>query len=266
MPLSKRVVYLRDFAAEAKKLGATWGQTSLYSTNHEPLDEYLGGGFGRADGYEIVLLYGDTGIGKSTVALNFLKDPIERGQKVGLLVLEDDGADVFLRLASVLGNSSMNKFVMQGNTVHFMAQEDLVQSWNLDDLLVLIEDWFVGRDLDVILLDHLQFAFEGAEMARQENEYIAQRIFMQKLNQLMKRVKKTIILVSHVNKNSTSKGMGKIVGSGAIAQAGTKVIEVADDKHVEDGIRLWMRKSRFTKKRGHDYAMKLSDGKLEGQA
>lgn len=266
MPLSKRIVHLRDFADEAQKLQKTWGQTTLYSSGHGPLDEYLGGGYGRPDGYEIVVMYGDTGIGKSTVALNFLVHPITTGKKVGLMVLEDDGPDVFLRVSSVLGRDLMNKYVMQGNNVHFMAQEDLVQSWNLDDLLELIEHWFIDRDMDVILLDHLQFAFEGAEMAKQENEYIAQRIFMQKLNQLLKRVKKTIILISHVNKNTASKGMGKIVGSGAIAQAGTKVIEVSEDKHIEDGIRLWMRKTRFTKKRGYDYAMKLNNGKLEGQA
>lgn len=266
MPLSKRVVYLRDFFDEAQKLKASWGKTTLYSTGDKLLDDYLGGGFGRQDGYELMLLYGDTGIGKSTVALNFLRQPIESGAKVGLLVLEDDGADVFLRLSSVLGSTSMNNFVMQSDGVHFMAQEDLVQSWNLDDLLVLIEDWFVNRGLDVIMLDHLQFAFEGAEMAKQENEYIAQRIFMQKLNQLMKRVKKTIILISHVNKNTASKGMGKIVGSGSIAQASTKVIEIAEDKHDDEGIRLWMRKTRFTKKRGHDFAMKLKNGKMESQA
>lgn len=265
MPLSKRIVYLKDFADDAAKLRKTWGKTDLYSTSNSRLDEYLGGGYGRQDGYEIVLLYGDTGIGKSTVALNFLKDPIEKGKNVGLLVLEDDGADVFIRLSTILGNSGTNKWIMQGETLHFMPQEDLVKSWNLDDLLTLIEDWFTNRNLDVILLDHLQFAFEGAEMAKQENEYIAQRIFMQKLNQMIKRMKKTIILVSHVNKNSTSKGMGKIVGSGSIAQASTKVIEIAEDKGIANGIRLWKRKSRFTKRRDYDYCMKLVDGKLEGQ-
>lgn len=266
MPLSKRIVFLKDFAEEASKLQKTWGKTELYSTGHYKLDEYLGGGYGRQDGYEIVLMYGDTGIGKSTIALNFLKSPIEQGKNVGLLVLEDDGADVFIRLSTILGREGTQKWIMQEQTLHFMAQEDLVKSWNLEDLLVLIEDWFVTREMDVILLDHLQFAFEGAERAKQENEYIAQRIFMQKLNQLMKRMKKTIILISHVNKNTTSKGMGKIVGSGSIAQASTKVIEIAEDKGIEDGVRLWKRKSRFTKRRDHDYCMKLVDGKLEGQS
>lgn len=264
--LSKRVVYLRDFADEAKKLRATWGSTRLFrASDTTAFNEYLGGGYGRHDGYEIVLMYGDTGVGKSTVGLNFLRDPIEQGKKVGLLVLEDAGADVFIRLSNILGVDGTKKYIMESDNIHFMPQEDLVKSWNLDDLLKLIEEWFVDRKIDVIFLDHLQFAFEGAESIKGENEYISQRIFMQKLNQLMKKMNKTIILISHVNKSNNVKGMGKIVGSGSIAQAGTKVIEVQEDEDMGQGaLRIWLRKSRFTVKPAHHYSMKLKDGILEG--
>jgi predicted ATP-dependent serine protease len=231
------------------------------------LDRYLGGGYGRKDGYEIVLLYGDTGVGKSTVGLNFLEQPIKNGARIGLLVLEDDGADVYIRLSNILGAEGTKNYIMGGDSIHFMPQEDLVKSWNLDDLLKLIEEWFVERKIDVILLDHLQFAFEGAESIKGENEYISQRIFMQRLNQLMKRIKKTIILVSHVNKQAGVKGMAKIVGSGAIAQASTKVIEVAEDTDMGAGaLMIWLRKSRFTAKPGHHYSMKLDNGILRPQA
>lgn len=274
MGLSKRVVYLRDFAAEAAKLRQTWGRTELFLAatrsgkprgDHTPnFNDYLGGGYGRADGYEIVLLYGDTGVGKSTVGLNFLHDPIEKGKKVGLLVLEDAGADVFIRLSNILGVEGTKKHIMGSNNIHFMPQEDLVKSWNLDDLLNLIEEWFVDRKIDVIFLDHLQFAFEGAESIKGENEYISQRIFMQKLNQLMKKLNKTIILISHVNKSVGAKGMSKIVGSGSIAQAGTKVIEIAEDADMGAGsLKIWMHKSRFTPKANHHFSMKLKDGILE---
>lgn len=266
MPLSKRVVYLRDFANDAAKLRATWGTTNYYSTGTKVLDTYLGGGYGRKDGYEIVLLYGDTGVGKSTVGLNFLKQPIESGARVGLLVLEDDGADVFIRLSNILGVDGTKKHIMGGESIHFMPQEDLVKSWNLDDLLKLIEEWFVERKIDLIFLDHLQFAFEGAESIKGENEYIAQRVFMQKLNQLMKKIKKTIILVSHVNKQAGAKGMAKIVGSGAIAQAGTKVIEVSEDPDMAKVLNLRLHKSRFTEKPGHHYCMRLKNGILEPAA
>ena len=99
---------------------------------------------------------------------------------------------------------------MHGDNVHFMPQEDLVKSWNLDDLLNLIESWFVERGLDVILLDHLQFAFEGAESIKGENEYASQRVFMQKLNQLMKRIKDHYFGEPYQQKKP-AKGMGKLL-------------------------------------------------------
>lgn len=276
MGLSKRVVYLRDFAEEAAKLRQTWGRTDLFLASNRAgrgreggpnFNRYLGGGYGRRDGYEIVLLYGDTGVGKSTVGLNFLQDPIEKGKRVGLLVLEDAGADVFIRLSNILGAEGTKKYIMGGDSIHFMPQEDLVKSWNLDDLLNLIEEWFVDRKIDVIFLDHLQFAFEGAESIKGENEYISQRIFMQKLNQLMKKLEKTIILISHVNKSVGAKGMSKIVGSGSIAQAATKVIEVEEDADMGTGaLKIWYRKSRFTAKPKHYFSMKLRDGILETNA
>lgn len=264
MGLSKQLIYIGDFYGKAQELKKTWGRTDLYSTGHSVLDIYFNGGYGRHNGYEIVLLYGPTGIGKSTVALNFIAPAIRKGTKVGLLVLEDDMADVSNRLAQVLTSAEYAK-MNSSNTVRCLPEDAMTKSWNLHDLLEYIEEWFVDEDIDLILLDHLQFAFENAESVKGENEYIAQRVFMQKLNQLMKRVNKTIILVSHVNKMTGAKGMDRIVGSGSIAQAATKVIEIADDD-MEDVIRLDLKKSRFTKRPGYHYCMKMINSRLEPAA
>lgn len=264
MSLTKRQVHLGDFFEEAQRIRGAYGKTELYSTGHSGLNDYLGGGFGREDNYEIVLLYGPTGVGKSTVALNLITPAIEDGKKVGLLILEDEMVDVSLRLAHILPKDKYLE-ANQSGLVLCLPPDALVKSWKLDDLLEYIEGWFINQGVDIILLDHLQFAFEGAESIKGENEWTAQRVFMQKLNFLMKRAKKTIILVSHVNKASGSRGMDKIVGSGAISQAATKVIEVSEDK-VPDTIRLNLQKSRFTKKPGFHWCMKLDGAKLEPAA
>jgi len=260
MGFSKQVVYIGDFYQKAQALKKTWGRTDLYSTGHGVLDNYFFGGFGRPDGYEIVLMFGPTGVGKSTVALNFVAPAIRDGVKVGLLVLEDDMADVSNRFSEIFNESDYNKMNI-ANNVRCLPEDELTKSWNLNDLLEYIENWF-AQGVDLILLDHLQFAFENAEAIKGENEYIAQRVFMQKLNQLMKRTKKTIILISHVNKAHGAKGMDKIVGSGSIAQAATKVIEISEDD-MDDTIRLELRKSRFTKKPGFHYCMRMRNSKLE---
>lgn len=259
MGLSKQIVYIGDFAEEAERLRESFGRTDRFSTGHTALDTYLGYGFGRKDGYEVVLLYGATGIGKSLVGLNFVAPAIISREKVGLMILEDDMADASLRLSYILGAEQYAKMNAEQN-VRCIPRDALMKSWKLDDLLQMIEEWF-DSGIELILLDHLQFAFEGAESLRGENEYIAQRVFMQKLNQTMKKNKKTIILISHVNKGM-GKGMDKIVGSGSIAQAATKVIEVGKDKDNGDII-LYMRKSRFTRTPGHDYHMKFIGTKME---
>lgn len=261
MGLTRQIVYAGDFHEKAMLARKTWGRTDLYSTGDGKLDTYLGGGFGRQNGYEIVLLYGQTGVGKSTVGLNMIAPAISEGIKIGLLILEDDMPDVNNRLLDILGKEKYLEMVVNSQNILCLPEEAMTKSWNLQDLLTYIEDWFTDLNVDLILLDHLQFAFENAEMAKQENEYIAQRIFMQKLNQLMKRLNKTIILVSHVNKAHGSKGMDKIIGSGAIAQAATKVIEVADSD-VQNEIEINMRKSRFTKKPTMGWCMKLIDSKI----
>lgn len=258
--ISKQIVYIGDFKAEADELKQTYGVTNYFTTGHEKLDQYLGGGFGRSNGYEIVLLYGSTGIGKSLVSLNMIAPAITSGRKIGLLILEDDMADASVRLSFILSPSEYAN-MNNARNVRCIPKDALSKSWKLEDLLKLIEEWFEAG-IELILLDHLQFAFESAEAIKGENEYVAQRVFMQKLNQLMKKTKKTIILVSHINKDNGSRGMNKIVGSGAIAQAATKVIEVSREKDTGDTVlRLW--KSRFTRTPDHSWHMKLNGTRLE---
>jgi predicted ATP-dependent serine protease len=263
MALSKQIVYIGDFYDKAQELIKTWGKTDLYSTGFKALDDYFCGGFGRPNGYEIVLLYGPTGIGKSTVALNLISPAISSGAKIGLLVLEDDMADVSNRLSFVLTKAQYSQMNSSKN-VRCLPEDAMTKSWTLPDLLDYIEMWF-NDGVDLILLDHLQFAFENSESIKGENEYAAQRVFMQKLNQVMKKTKKTIVLVSHVNKMTGAKGMDKIVGSGSIAQAATKVIEISDDE-MENVIRLDLKKSRFTKRRTYHYCMKMIGSRLEPAA
>lgn len=253
IPLGKQIVHLRDFDEDTDKLEKTYGTTPLYSTGSSDLDNYFRGGYGRPDGYEIVVLFGETGIGKSTFGLNMVLDPIKRGKKVGLLMLEDDGSDVNMKFRLMLGREQLVKHNKQ---IHF-TPPDVVNGkklWGLDDLLALIEEWYVERDLDVILLDHLQFAFESAVALKGENEYISQRIFVRKVNYLVRKLNKTIILVSHVGKNTQAKGMGKIIGSSGIAGSATKTIEVKKDKDTML-VRYW--KSRFTPVPDHDRAFKF---------
>lgn len=243
MALSNQEVYLGDFRDEAAKRMGEYGQTRMFSTGVSRLDRYLGGGFGRMNGYEIILLFGPSKIGKSTIALNLVAPAVKDEKRVGLMVLEDEGPDTYNRLAQILGSEDTKTYLQPGSGIRCLPVDAMLKSWSLDDLLKRMEDWFESG-IDVILLDHIQFAFENAETAKGENEYTKQRVFMQKLNHLMKKVHKTLIIVSHTAKNGAAAGMDKVMGSSAIAAAATKIIEVKKDKL--GVLYLHMHGSRFT--------------------
>lgn len=242
MAITKRVSLLRDYEERAARRRKYGRKTNRFSTGSFALDSYLGGGFGRKEGSEIVLLFGPTKVGKSFLALNLVRTAIMNRERVGLMVLEDDGEDTFNRLEDMLGADKRQ--LLMGDNLYITPEENLDGPWKLTELLKDVERWFTEEHLDLVLLDHLQFAFENAEALRGENEYIAQRVFMRDLSQMMKRISKdkgkTLILVSHVNKDGSARGVGKIVGSSAIAAAATKIIGVERaSEHRQVEITLW---------------------------
>ena len=91
-----------------------------------------------------------------------------------------------------------------------------------------------------------------------EAEFNRQRLFMREMNHLMKKTNKVLILVSHTNKSGgkDAPGMSHIIGSSAIAQVSTKVIEIGISKDGTRFIHMW--KSRFSPHRRDDLAVKLN--------
>lgn len=261
MAISKEVKYLDDFVEEAKISRLSFGVTDRYSTGLPSLDIYLGGGFGRQNGYEIILIYGPTGIGKSAVALNFLADAARRNVRIGIMALEDSPTDVLNRFEFIL--TDQYDQVTSQRVLRTLSEDALDKEWSLEELAKEIESWFTDQSygVDLILLDHLQFAFEGAEQIKGENEWIAQRRFMKRVNQLTKKTNKTLILVSHVSKmNGRNVGLNKIAGSSGIAGASTKAIEVS---RKGDQIDLLLDKSRFTPRRYKPHTLVMNKVRLE---
>lgn len=236
------------FKEEATKKWAEFGSTSLYSTGDPVIDYYLGGGYGTSTGYEIVTMWGGTGIGKSTMALAFTEEPLKAGKKVGYILLEDDPADTLNRLKVMVGDVE----ALYDWQLFFLKEQ---MDFTLESVLDTIEKSF--KLYDIIVLDHIQFVFEGSVMEKGETEFNRQRIFMRKLNKLVKELNKTIILICHINKDSTKGGMDKMIGSSAIPQASTKSIEVGRDKEGTMFLKLW--KTRFTRFRPEKLDIVLSN-------
>src|SRR5688572_3530420 len=122
---SNRIVYAREYIDEARKAQKNWGKTNRYSTGLAGLDEYLYGGYGKHDSWEIIVVHGTYGVGKSTIALNFLADPIRKGVKVGIMALEDDPGEMVMRLALVLDDPKLTGDLITSDQIRLMPQESM---------------------------------------------------------------------------------------------------------------------------------------------
>lgn len=244
---------------EAKKDMGSWGTTDLYSTGDKIFDEYLGGGYGRKDGYEILTIFGDTGMNKSTLATTMILDPASKGTQVAYFALEDDPKDVVKRILVQCGDDE-EKLDRVLQNVLFMPEND---GYTLDMMAKAIEDIF--NIADIVVVDPLQFIFEASVAEKGETEFNRQRLFMRQMNNIMKHTNKTLIIVSHTSKGGGGKdakrGLDKIIGSSAVAQVSTKVLEIDRKDDGVQGVRLW--KTRFTPYRFTGVQVRLNNMKVE---
>ena len=260
---------LCSLSAEADKYEDSFGITDRYSTGNDILDEWLGGGFGKRGSYELITVFGDTGVGKSTVSMQLLKDSVVKGVPQAWMILEDSLLDTNMRFRKMFPTmEEANKAISQevelesGMTIQspiLMSREVVNDKYNLDDLY----DWIEERikiGIHLFLLDHLQFAFDNSEEISDTKMNEKQRRFLKRIEDLMVATNSTIIMVSHTNKDKGLTGMDKIYGASAIKQSSTKIIEVAS---VSSGkgedlvlnteyLKLFLHKNRHVRRRPED--------------
>lgn len=236
-----------NFIEEAKRLRENYGVTNRYSTGDIVIDAYLGGGYGRktsdGGGYEIITIFGETGSYKSTLATTFVVDPILKGEMVCYFALEDSQADVCNRFRFMTGKEPPENLL-------FLPDQ---RGYSLEQMKESMRQIF--KVVDIIVVDPLSFIFQNSVMEGKEEQFQRQEVFMNNVNDVMKETNKTIIITSHVNKGA-GEGMDKILGSSAIQNVSTKVIQVGRDKDQMPFIRLF--KTRFTKHRITDLKINTS--------
>ena len=195
---------------------------------------------------------------KSTFATTIILEPARKGTKIAYFALEDDPKDVVRRIL-VMCNMDEEKTREITNNILFMPESD---GYTLDAMADAIEKIFDVAD--IVVVDPLQFIFEASVAEKGETEFNRQRLFMRRMNNIMKHTNKTLIIVSHTGKSGGGKdskqGVDRIIGSSAIAQVSTKVIEINRKEDGLHGIRLW--KTRFTPYRFCGVQIRLDNMKV----
>lgn len=263
------------YEEEAEQARLTFGRTDVHSSGDEIINEYMGGtakgAYGRQGGYEIVLIFGDTGMNKSTFATQLILEPAKAGKRIVYYSLEDDPKDLHTRILQQTQDLSVGKFADDRVITHSITPNLLIPAesvgYTLDDMAQEISHNFLDMDADIVVVDPLQFIFEASVVERAETEFNRQRLFLRQINHILKEASeksgkdKTIIIVSHTNKGKYDNAIDNIMGSGALKQVPTKIIQVGrNDKDGTRFIRLW--KSRFTPFRYSSLQVKLNSKRM----
>lgn len=224
-------------------------------TGFAQLDKTLKGGFMHG---QVILLTGRRGMGKSTLGSQFIAEAL--AQKVNCFIYSGELPDFFVKAwldgqlvgSQKLTNSQIDKCNQFYDDRLFIYNNQLVETDEFDDLLTVVEDTIIKKDIRLVLLDNLMTALEAHD---NESLYRKQSEFVGKLAKLSKALEIVIILVAHPRKSKLEFENDDVSGSADITNRVDVVMSYdnpPDDKHQhEDNERvLKVTKNRLTGRLG----------------
>lgn len=254
---TRQVMLSTDLRDNSLKFAEHYGRTDKHSTGLRELDEYLWGGYGRHEDWEMLVLHGAYKSGKTTVALNMLRGAIEAGTRVGIFPLEEGPERLNYRLALALDDPNL-----EGNwqrQVRWLPKRKRGERrYKLAEVLDEMQEWYTDPvwGVDIILVDHMQFMYDSALPDGDVTQWVAQTQFVQDLNALLDEVKKTAILVSQENRQ------GEVAGSIGIPRAATKLMGVSRIDGEPSVLSIKLEPSRGTPPRAYGIRLEQRDERL----
>ena len=230
------------YKEDAEFAKTSWGKTELFPFFDDKINEKIGGGLAKEGTANLILTLGKSGIGKSVIAANIVVSALLQGKFVEYEVLEDSGGDTLVRLEKIAGK---NKDILYSKKLILNAEKELNESYTQKDVMDRIRLCY-EKGVDLVVIDHIQFMFEMTAGTNLANEWNRQRMFVRELNYLAKTYKKSLLLVSHVNKTSEKEGISLdlAAGSSAVPQIATKILYLS--RNDEGHLQLHLLKSRYT--------------------
>lgn len=250
--LSKQLVYSSDYIENIERLSNAAGRTDLYSTGIPGLDSWMSGGYGSTETWEVVVLHASYGVGKSTLAMQMVAEPIKQGVKVGFIIVEDDLEYAMMKMNFMLGGDGKNIHPrILDRTIRLESKKSFHQEWSLDDFANHAYEYLVDPvyGVDILVIDYLQAATETATIkyGKDENQWTAQAKLMRRLNALLdgkgdnEKLKGKVIFL--INQQNKQREMG---GSIATSVMATKQLQIESVKDNPNAVSLVMEKSRLT--------------------
>ena len=185
-------------------------------TGFRKLDMLLGGGFMYG---QVVLLTGKRGNGKSTFASHLLVRALQQDKNCFIYSGElpnfwvKNWVDRQIYGVKVLTNSQIEECENWYRGRLYVYNSDIVELDELDDLLTVLEDTIVKKDIKFAVIDNLMTAIEANT---NEQLYRKQSEFVGKLAKMAKAYEMVIALVAHPRKTQRDFDNDDVSGSADI--------------------------------------------------
>ena len=200
-------------------------------TGFKKLDKTLKGGFMYG---QVILVTGKRGAGKSTLCSQFVCDALSQDQNCFIYSGElpdfwvKDWLDRQLSGKEHPTNSEIEECEAFYNDRLFIFNNQLVETDELDDLLTVLKDTIIKRDIKLALLDNLMTAISSETS---ENLYRKQSEFVGNLAKIAKAFNMVILLVAHPRKTNAEFDNDDVSGSADITNRVDVVMSYDRDKN-----------------------------------
>lgn len=223
---SKAVDHIRNYSALWDKYKDHDEKTDHYQFDDPEINRILGGGIGRVGSFELCLIYGSSGAGKSVLAENVAWLAARLGEKICLMSLENDPAQTYGQLEKIFGDRKL----LNNCNMEFIGREQLKENFTIQDVGAEIRRLYNESMCDIVIIDHIQEILDLATKMNDKDMNANDKVrkFMQEVQDAVSENRKTLILVAHTNKSKIG-GMEGVYGSSALYQKATTVIEINKD-------------------------------------
>ena len=233
-----------DKALEDLKKGwSRVGKTDKYSTGFKILDEYLGGGYGSSTRGEVLLLHATAKTYKSTLAIQFLRAPIEQGEKIGLIILEGRLDGFLTELRKLYAPVQYGKKI-EGyerfdtlapklkDQIFVMSRKMLKNNFRMDEVIPWMKKATVQHGVKLFLIDPIGYVPDFAEMSNIPDFKRESRL-MKEISDFAYDTNSTVICIQHNVKDGDylhpAHRQAAVGGSQSYTKSATKVIEIRND-------------------------------------
>lgn len=221
------------------------------STGFKKADEKLGGGFMFG---QVILLTGKRGNGKSTLGSQFVCEALRQG--FNGFIYSGELPNFYVKSwidGQIYGHSHLtNAQISECEDMYrdrlFIYNSSLIETDELDDLLTVVEDTIIKKDIKFVLLDNLMTALSAET---NEQLYRRQSEFVGRLAKMAKAYNNVIVLVAHPRKSKTQFDNDDVSGTADITNRVDVVMSYDKDDKLSDDVRkLKITKNRLTGRLG----------------